>query len=341
MNLKDNKPKIGISIGDCNGVGPEVIMKSLMDARMTRSFTPVIYGHGKILSYYRKALSLEDFNFHQTRDLNSLQWKKVNVINVSEDCPELNPGTETELAGQFALKAFEAGIKDLQQGNIDALVTAPVSKNNINTPEAPFLGHTEHIARAVGAKKSLMMMVSESQRVGLVTAHMPLAQVASSISKELIKEKCEIMLSSLEKDFGINKPKIAVLGLNPHAGEEGILGNEEIEIIKPAINELKDKGHYVFGPYAADGFYGMMQQNRFDGVMAMYHDQGLIPFKAMNFGQGVNYTAGLPVVRTSPDHGTAFGIAGKNLADPGSMRSALFLAFDIVKTQSQESEYVE
>ncbi len=341
MNPKNNKPKIGITIGDCNGVGPEVTIKALLDSRMIKSFIPVIYGHGKILSYYRKSLSFEDFNFHQTRDIQSVQWKKVNVLNVADDCPELNPGTESELAGQFALKAFEAGITDLKEGKIDALVTAPVSKNNIHKDEKPFLGHTEHLARAVGSEKSLMMMVSETQRVGLVTAHMPLSQVASSITKELIKEKCELMIASLKNDFGISKPKIAVLGLNPHAGEDGILGKEEIEIIKPAIHELKDKGHYVFGPYAADGFYGMLQQNKFDGVLAMYHDQGLIPFKSMNFGNGVNFTAGLPVVRTSPDHGTAFGIAGKNLADEGSMRSALFLAVDIVKTQRQEAEYAE
>ncbi|MFC3881579.1 4-hydroxythreonine-4-phosphate dehydrogenase PdxA [Algoriphagus namhaensis] len=340
MNPNSNKPIIGISIGDCNGIGPEVILKALSDPRMVKMFTPVIYGHGRIIAFYRKALSMEDFNFHQTRDIDSIHHKKVNVLNISEECPDVFPGTESELAGKFALDSFEAAIEDLKSGKIHGLVTAPVNKNNINTEQTPFVGHTEHLTKAVGKNKSLMMMVSEDFRVGVITGHIPLHQVTQTITKELIKEKCKLMLSSLEKDFGINKPKIAVLGLNPHAGEDGLLGKEEIEIIQPAINELKDQNLYVFGPYPADGFFGMMQQKRFDGVLAMYHDQGLIPFKALAFDSGVNFTAGLPVVRTSPDHGTAYAISGQNLAEAGSMRSALFLAVDVVNTHQQLEEAV-
>lgn len=341
MNPSTTKPIIGISIGDCNGIGPEVIMKALSDPRVVKSFTPVIYGHGRIISFYRKALSMEEFNFHQTKDIDSIHHKKINVLNISEECPDVILGSETELAGQFALQAFEAAIEDLKSGKIHGLVTAPVNKNNINTEQSPFIGHTEHLTAAVGKSKSLMMMVSEDFRVGVATGHIPLNAVPQAITKELIKEKCKLMLSSLEKDFGINKPKIAVLGLNPHAGEDGLLGKEEQEIIQPAIHELKDQNHYVFGPYPADGFFGMMQQKRFDGVLAMYHDQGLIPFKALAFDSGVNFTAGLPVIRTSPDHGTAYAIAGKGLADAGSMRAALFLALDVVNVHQQLAEVAE
>lgn len=339
MTPNNKKPIIGISLGDCNGIGPEVIMKALLDARVNKNFIPLIYGHGKIISFYRKLLSMEDFSFAQIRQLSEIQSKRINVINVSEESPEVVPGVETELAGKFALTCFKAAVEDLKSGNIQALVTAPVNKNNINSEEQPFVGHTEFITEAVGKSNSLMMMVSEDLRVGLVTGHIPLAAVSTAITTSLVIEKAKVMLKSLKKDFGINKPRIAVLGLNPHAGEDGLLGKEEIEVIKPAVNQLKDKNEYVFGPYPADGFFGMIQQKKFDGVLAMYHDQGLVPFKSMAFDSGVNFTAGLPVIRTSPDHGTAYSIAGKNIADPGSMRSALFLALDILISHQQEAEY--
>ncbi len=339
MNPKKTKARIGISIGDCNGIGPEVIMKALMDNRINKSITPVIYGHGRILSYYKKQLDLENFNFNQVRDVEGIQHKKINVINISEEAPEINVGMETSLAGAFALKAFDHAIKDLKEGKIDALVTAPLNKNNINEQGTKFLGHTDHLAQAVGSEENLMMMVAENFRVGLATTHCPISEVSSRLNKDLIKKKCQIMIKSLKDDFGVQKPKIAVLGLNPHAGEDGLLGSEENEIIKPAIAELKDQNHYVFGPYPADGFFGMLQQNRFDGVLAMYHDQGLIPFKSIAFDSGVNFTAGLPVIRTSPDHGTAYAIAGKNLADPGSMRAALFLAADVLKEHTTTEEF--
>ncbi|SHO62556.1 4-hydroxythreonine-4-phosphate dehydrogenase PdxA [Algoriphagus zhangzhouensis] len=331
MSTRNSKPIIGISIGDVNGVGAEVIMKALLDNRSHKNFTPLIYGHGKALSFYRKQLNMEDFNFLQIRSLDEVQYKRVNVINAVEECPEIIPGVETHEAGKMALDSLKMAVEDLKSGKIQALVTAPVNKNNINSEEFKFVGHTEFITDSVGAKNSLMFMVAEQLRVGLVTGHIPLSQVSSAVTKEKIKEKANMMLASLENDFGISKPRIAILGLNPHAGEDGLLGKEEEEIIRPAINELKDQNKMVFGPYPSDGFFGMMHQTKFDGILAMYHDQGLIPFKSIAFSNGVNFTAGLPVIRTSPDHGTAYNIAGKGLADEGSMRAAIFLAADIVQ----------
>lgn len=337
MSTKKQKPILGISIGDINGIGVEVTMKALADARVYKSFTPLIYGHGKAVSVYRKLMNMEEFNFTQIRSLDEIQHRKINVINVVEECPEIIPGVETQEAGKLALDALKAAVGDLKAGKIQGLVTAPVNKNNINSEELPFVGHTEFITQSVGASDSLMMMVSENFRVGLITGHLPLSDVSKTITKERILQKANIFLKSLIEDFGIAKPKLAILGLNPHAGEDGLLGKEEEEIIKPVIRELKDQNKLVFGPYPADGFFGMMHQNKFDGVLAMYHDQGLIPFKSIAFSSGVNFTAGLPVIRTSPDHGTAYNIAGKNLAEEGSMRAALLLASDIIN-QHQEEE---
>lgn len=339
MNQRKSKPIIGISIGDINGISVEVTMKALQDNRTYKAFTPVIYAHGKALTFYRKLLRMEDFNFSQIKNIDEVQHKRINVINVLEECPEVIPGVETQEAGKMALEAIKMAVNDLKDGKIQALVTAPVNKNNINSKEVPFIGHTEYITHAVGSKESLMLMVSEDIRVGLVTGHIPLSKVSENVTKEKIKHKANLLLKSLKEDFGINKPKIAILGLNPHAGEDDLLGTEETEIIKPAIHELKDENKMVFGPYPADGFFGMGHQHKFDGVLAMYHDQGLVPFKALAFSTGVNFTAGLPVTRTSPDHGTAYNIAGKNLADAGSMRAALYLASDIINHHNpQDSE---
>ena len=338
MNIRKSKPIIGISIGDINGVGIEVTIKALSDNRIFKNFTPLIYGHGKAISFYKKILGIEDFNFVQIKSLNEIQHKRVNVINALEECPEVIPGVESQEAGKMALAALSMAMEDLKSNSIQALVTAPVNKNNINSEELHFVGHTEFITSGVGAKDSLMLMVSEELRVGLVTGHIPLAKVSETVTKERITQKANLLLASLEKDFGINKPKIAILGLNPHAGEDGLLGQEEEQIIKPAIRELKDQNKMVFGPYPSDGFFGMMHQTKFDGILAMYHDQGLIPFKSIAFSTGVNFTAGLPVIRTSPDHGTAYNIAGKNLADEGSMRAAIFLAADIVEQHGEKSE---
>ncbi|MCR9014785.1 4-hydroxythreonine-4-phosphate dehydrogenase PdxA [Aquiflexum gelatinilyticum] len=331
MNQRKNKPVIGISIGDINGVGAEVTIKALLDNRLIKLVTPVIYAHGKALTFYRKHLGIEDFNFMQIKSIDEVHHKKINVINVLEESPEVLPGMETNEAGKLALAALDHAIKDLKDNKIEALVTAPLNKNNINSPEKKFVGHTEYLTEAFGSKDSLMFLVAEGIRVGLVTGHIPLKDVSKNVTPEKIKSKLNIMMKSLKDDFGIAKPKIAVLGLNPHAGEDGLLGDEEENIIKPLIKEYKDKGHLVFGPYSADGFFGMMHQKKFDGILAMYHDQGLIPFKSQAFETGVNFTAGLPVIRTSPDHGTAYNIAGKNVADEGSMRAAILQAYDIIR----------
>lgn len=338
MNNKKNKPVIGISIGDINGISVEVTMKALLDTRLTKLITPVIYAHGKALTFYRKHFNLDEFNFMQIKSIDEVHHKKTNVINVVEECPEVIPGVETMEAGKLALAALDRAIADLKDKKIDALVTAPLNKNNINSENLRFVGHTEYLTEAFGAKDSMMFLVSDDMRVGLVSGHVPLREVANNVTQDRIREKLDIMLKSLNKDFGINKPKIAVLGLNPHAGEDGLLGSEEATIISPVVMEYKDKGEMVFGPYASDGFFGMMHQKKFDGILAMYHDQGLIPFKAVSFETGVNFTAGLPFIRTSPDHGTAYNIAGKNIAEPGSMRAAIFQAYDIIKKKGDWEE---
>jgi 4-hydroxythreonine-4-phosphate dehydrogenase len=331
MNIKKNKPVIGISIGDINGIGAEVTMKALLDNRLQKMITPVIYGHGKALTFYRKALELNDFNFIQVKSIEEVHHRKINVINVVQESPEVMPGVETRDAGSMALAAIDQAIVDLKSGQLDALVTAPLNKNNINSTETPFVGHTEYLTNAFDTKESMMFMVSEDMRIGLVTGHVSLKDIVNGVTEKTIRAKLKIMIRSLKENFGITKPKIAVLGLNPHAGEDGLLGNEEQEIIQPVVKSFKEEGALVFGPYPSDGFFGMMHQKRFDGVLAMYHDQGLIPFKTLCFDSGVNFTAGLPIIRTSPDHGTAYNIAGKNDADPGSMRSAIFLAHDMIK----------
>jgi 4-hydroxythreonine-4-phosphate dehydrogenase len=341
MSYKKQKPVIGISIGDINGIGTEVTIKALLDARIMRLITPVIYAHGKAVTFYKKQLELEDFNFMQIKSIDEIHHKKINLINVVDESPEVIPGVETHESGKMALAALDRGIEDLKKGAIDGLVTAPLNKNNINTPDKPFTGHTEYLTESFSVDESLMFLVAEDIRVGLVTGHLPLKEVPAKITKENIRKKLILMLTSLEQDFGINKPKIAVLGLNPHAGEDGLLGDEETAIISPVIKEFKDKGKLVFGPYPADGFFGMMHQKKFDGVLAMYHDQGLIPFKSLAFDSGVNFTAGLPIVRTSPDHGTAYNIAGKNVADEGSMRAAILLAYDIIMNRVSEKEESE
>lgn len=331
MNIKKNKPIIGISIGDINGIGAEVTMKALLDNRLQKMVTPVIYGHGKALTFYRKALGMNDFNFIQVKGIEDVHHRKINVINVVQESPEVMPGVETKDAGSMALAAIDRAIEDLKSGHLNALVTAPLNKNNINSTETPFVGHTEYLTKAFETNESMMFMVSEDMRIGLVTGHLPLREVADAVTGQAIETKLKIMIHSLKENFGISKPKIAVLGLNPHAGEDGLLGVEEREIIQPVVKSFKEEGDLVFGPYPSDGFFGMIHQKKFDGVLAMYHDQGLIPFKTICFESGVNFTAGLPIIRTSPDHGTAYNIAGKNDANPGSMRSAIFLAHDMVK----------
>lgn len=327
------KPLIGITMGDINGIGPEVIIKALENSKITQHLTPIIYGSAKVLSFYRKQLDRNNFNFSPINDLSKPYHRKVNVLNCWEEMVEINPGQDNATGGKYAFKALEAATKDLKEGKIAALVTAPINKLNIQSDDFKFAGHTEYLAEKADSKESLMFMVSDSMRVGVLTGHIPLKDVAASVTKESIMKKLKMMSKSLKQDFGIQKPKIAVLGLNPHAGEDGLLGQEEIEVIRPAIEEFKSKGQIVMGPYPADGFFGSGEHHKFDAVLAMYHDQGLIPFKSLTFSTGVNFTAGLPFVRTSPDHGTAYAIAGKNQADEGSMRTAIFAALDIANSR--------
>lgn len=331
-NRKD-KPYVGITIGDINGIGPEVIIKSLIDNRILKQFTPVIYGSGKVISYYKKALGYDQFNYQQVNSVEKVVPKKVNVINVWEETIEIKPGKGTDISGEYAIKSLTSAVSDLKAGKIDALTTAPISKEHVQSSEFNFPGHTEYLTKEAGESKSLMFLVRDALRVGVVTGHIPIQKVSESISQDRTMSMIDIMITTLQKDFGIKKPRIAVLGLNPHAGENGLLGKEEDETIIPAINHMKKGNHIVTGPYPADGFFGQSTYKKFDGILAMYHDQGLIPFKTLAFEEGVNYTAGLSFVRTSPDHGTAFQIAGEGVADETSFRNALYLAKDISKNR--------
>jgi len=325
-------PVIGITLGDINGVGPEVVIKALEDKRILKLFTPVIYGSSKILSFYRKQLDLESFNFITVKN-NNLAYGKVNVVNCWENHIEIIPGKVTPEGGNAAWQALKNAAIALKKGHIDAIVTAPINKQNIQNEDFTYPGHTEFFTTSFEAEDSLMLLVKDDLRVGVVTGHVPITQVSQDLTRKRVRRKLKILEASLKQDFAKVKPTIAVLGLNPHAGEEGLLGSEEQDIIKPVIDELKQEGKLIFGPFPADGFFGKGKQYQFDGVMAMYHDQGLIPFKTLAFDKGVNYTAGLSVVRTSPDHGTAYDIAGKNEADPTSIREAMFLACDVLKNR--------
>lgn len=330
-NSREKKiiPTLGITIGDMNGIGPEVIIKSVLNQKIFDFVNLVVYGHGKVLSHYKNMMEIEKFSFTQTNSADQLRDNRLNVINCLEDV-EVVPGEETPEAGQLALAALKRAAQDLKEGKIDAVVTAPINKNNIQSDEFKFPGHTEFFTEFFGEKDSLMFLCGQQIRIGVATGHISIAEIKEKLTAELIGRKLNLMLKSLKKDFGIQKPKVAVLGLNPHAGEDGLLGKEEIEIIRPLINEFKEKGELVFGPYPADGFFGNASQTKFDGILAMYHDQGLIPFKTLAFEEGVNFTAGLPIVRTSPDHGTAYNIAGKGIANEQSMRSAIYMAKDIL-----------
>lgn len=334
QQAQQQRPKIAITIGDINGVGPEVIMRACSN-KILQQATIIVYGHGKVLSHFKNKLNLDRFSFHQLHPGDRPKVGKLNVINSWEKDFEINIGEENETGGECALAALEHVVKDLKEGKIDAVVTAPINKNNIQSESFQFPGHTEFFTESFGHDDSLMFLCNEHLRVGVATGHIPLMSIQEKLTTEVLKSKIDIMLNSLKKDFRINKPKIAVLGLNPHAGEEGLLGQEEINIIKPVINEFKDKGEMVFGPYPADGFFGIHSQSNFDGVLAMYHDQGLIPFKTIAFEDGVNFTAGLDIVRTSPDHGTAYSIAGKGTANAQSMRSAIYMAIDIAKKRKE------
>jgi len=331
------KPRIGITLGDLNGVGPEVVIKALADNRLLSLITPVIYGSGKIISHYKKLLNIEEFNYTQVRNKGQFAPKSINVVNCIEDNLEVTPGKASKETGKAALAMLKQACEDLKEGFLDALVTAPIDKLSIHSDAFPFKGHTEFLTEYFGASDSVMFMVSESLRVGLVTEHIALKDVTASVTKERIETKVKIMEQSLRKDFGIIKPKIAILGLNPHSGDGGLIGMEEEQIIKPLIQDYKNKGKLIFGPFPADGFFAAGSHSKYDGILAMYHDQGLVAFKSLAFESGVNFTAGLPIIRTSPDHGTAYAIAGKNQAHESSMREAIYYAANIHKNRIEPS----
>ncbi len=326
--------KLGITLGDINGVSPEIIIKALSDERILKHFTPVIYGSSKVLAFYKNIVNSE-FQFTSITNAEYSKPNRVNVLNCWEEVAEINMGKATETGGKFAYIAMDRAIRDFQDNKIDGIVTAPINKHAMKLADFPFPGHTEFIADKFKSSKSLMMMVSKLMRIALVTNHEPVAAVASLITKELITKKLKILNKTLIEDFDIEKPVIAILGLNPHAGDEGSIGKEDEEVVRPVIIEAKKKGMIVMGPYSSDGFFGSGEYKKFDAILAMYHDQGLIPFKALSFGDGVNFTAGLPLVRTSPDHGTAFDIVWNNKADASSMRHAIFTAIDIARTRKE------
>jgi 4-hydroxythreonine-4-phosphate dehydrogenase len=335
---KENKIRVGITHGDFNGINYEIILKALSDNRLLDMFTPVIYGLSKVLAYYRKNLGFKDFNYNILTDTKHLPGKKINIYNLSNDTLKIEFGHSSKEAGLFAVKAMKKAIEDINQAKIDVLVTAPINKANVVSDKFPFAGHTDFLASEYGNKEVLMLMVKDNLRVGSVTGHIALKEVAGKLSEEKITSKLLILEHSLKRDFAIEKPKIAVLGLNPHAGDNGLLGEEEEEFIKPAISKLKKKGTLIYGPFPADGFFGSSNYIKYDAILAMYHDQGLIPFKLLAGTSGVNYTAGLPIVRTSPAHGTAYDIAGKNKATCRSLREAIYLAIDIYKNRRKYDE---
>lgn len=333
-----HKPVIGISCGDLNGIGPEVILKTLSDHRILEHCTPVIFASGKLLNFYRKTIPDLTFNYQIINSFSKLNHKQINVLQCWEEELAINPGQLNETGGRYAVRSLYAAVQALKEGHVQGLVTAPLHKNNVQSQEFHYTGHTPFLKAMAEVPDVLMLLYTEGLRVALVTEHVALKDVASYITQENLFSKIGLLHQSLRQDFGIDKPKIAVLGLNPHAGDEGLIGTEEEQIIKPVIKEAKDNGKLVFGPYSADAFFARRNYMQFDAVLAMYHDQGLVPFKTLAAGEGVNFTAGLPFVRTSPDHGTAFDIAGKNAADPTSFTTALF---ECIALAERRAEYEE
>lgn len=332
--------KVGITVGDTNGVGIEVVLKALEDNRMMDNITPVIYGPGRVVSFHKKALDCGT-NYQKIKDAGEAKGAKAFLLSTSDDEIKVDFGVASSESGKEAYTSIKEAVSDLAGAKIDVLVTAPINKKNIQAQGFDFPGHTEFLTSYSNADDSLMFMVCNELRVGVATNHLPLNEVAKELTKEVILSKIKLMDQSLKRDFSIAKPRIAVLGLNPHAGENGVLGDEESRVIMPAIDQAKHEGVLAFGPYASDGLFGSGNFNKFDAVLAMYHDQGLTPFKAIAGGGGVNFTAGLPIVRTSPDHGTAFEIAGKNEANPTSLRKAIYLAVDVFKSRKRFKELNE
>jgi len=338
MKLKESVI-VGISVGDLNGIGPEIIIKAYEDPRALELNTPVIFASSKTMQFFKNHFNSK-INFYNIDAPEKAVLGKVNVVNVWNEAVAIDFGKEDKKIGEYAIKSLEAATNALKEGTIDVLVTAPINKHNIQSDTFNFPGHTDYLAKALNGK-SLMFMVSNALRVGLLTDHVPLKDASNAITEDLINEKIATVTKSLKQDFGIRKPKVAVLAINPHAGDNGVIGNEDDTILKPTLEKIKSEGNLVYGPYSADSFFGSNAYKNFDAIIASYHDQGLIPFKTIAFGQGVNYTAGLNKVRTSPDHGTAYEIAGKGIADEGSMKQAIYIAIQIFKQREDHHFYSE
>ena len=336
--MNPNKPVIGVSCGDLNGIGIELIIKTFSDNRILDHCTPVIFASNKVMNFYRKSSTESNFNFQVTKDFSRLNPKQLNVFNCWEEDVVITPGQMTDTGGKYAVISLQSAVAALKQKQIDGLLTAPIHKKNIQSAEFNFSGHTPFLKSMFAVNDVVMMLCAYHFRVALVTEHLPVSDVARHITRESIISKLQIINKSLQRDFGIDKPRIAVLGLNPHAGDEGLVGTEEETIIKPAIKEAKNNNILAVGPFSSDAFFARKHHDKFDAVLAMYHDQGLIPFKALAIGEGVNFTAGLPSVRTSPDHGVAFDIAGKDKADPSSFISALFECINIINQRRNYDE---
>jgi 4-hydroxythreonine-4-phosphate dehydrogenase len=337
--MNEQKIRVGITQGDINGIGYEIILQTLSDNRINEFCVPIIYGSSRIASYYRKLLpSMENFSMNSINNASDIHSKRVNIINCVMDDLRVEPGKPTEEAAHMALRSLEMAVADLKSGKIDVMLTAPFNKHTMQSDKFNFPGHTEYLSSAFGVQNHLMLLISDAMRIGVVTGHVPLSEVPKHLSKAHILGKLDLLNRTLICDFMIRRPRIAVLGLNPHAGDCGLLGKEEEDIIMPVITEANKKNILAFGPYPADGFFGAVSYRRFDAILAMYHDQGLVPFKALSFDSGVNYTAGLPFVRTSPAHGVGYDIAGTGKASPDSFRMALFTACDIFNNRKQYAE---
>lgn len=336
-----HQPVIGITIGDINGIGPEIILRTFSDNRILNLCTPVIFASAKTMNFYRKALGEGHFNYQNIRNFSKLNLKQVNLFNCWEEEVVITPGTLNETGGKYAARSLAVAVQCLKDKQIEGLVTAPIHKNNIQHSDFHYTGHTPYLKDVFGAKEVVMLMTAQNMRVALLSEHVPISQAAAQVTVDHILSKLQTLHESLIKDFGIDRPKIAVLGLNPHAGDGGLIGQEEIDVIAPAVGQAMNSGMLCFGPYSADGFFARSHYLPFDAVLAMYHDQGMIPFKSLAMGHGVNYSAGLPIVRTSPDHGTAFDIAGKYQADESSFRQAVYDCIDIIRQRAQYEEYTK
>ena len=336
--MKNNKIVVGITHGDVNGIGYETIIKLLSDARILELCIPVVYGSPKVLAYYKKVLNAEDVAFNNIQNISEARPNKANILNCVSEEVKVDIGQITNDAGKASLDALNAAAEDMKSGGIDVMVTAPINKESINNAGFQFPGHTEYLSSTFGGDEPLMLMVAGNLKVAVATGHIALEDVAQSVTKDLLKRKIAILEKSLIRDFGIRKPRIAVLGLNPHSGDNGLIGSEEKEVIEPLVQELRDSGSLVFGPFPADGFFGSKKEQKYDAILAMYHDQGLIPFKVLSMESGVNFTAGLEVIRTSPAHGTAFDLVGKGEADESSLREAVYVAIDTFKKRLEYEE---